>query len=86
MKNITILNFSPRNNGNCSKIMDILCEIYNRTNVSKYNVGNISPCGNCDYECLKQGMLCPNRTADYLELMDAVCDSDLIYYIVPNFC
>ena len=66
--------------------MDIICDIYNRTNVSKYNVGHIRPCGNCDYECLKPRMLCPNRTSDYLELMDTVCKSDLIYFVVPKFC
>lgn len=47
---------------------------------------NLSPCHSCEYECLKPGVCCPNVANRQKNLMDAICNADLVYYIVPNFC
>lgn len=84
-KNVTILNFSPRNGGNCGRVCDFIAEFHNRTFVCSYNI-DVMPCGGCDYECLKPGLKCPTITEQHRKLMDAILASDLVYFVVPNFC
>lgn len=87
-KSVTILNFSPRTGGNCGKISNYISKQYKRTDVRSYHITaeNISGCHDCNYECLKPGALCPSITEYQKEIMDRICISDLVYYIVPNFC
>ena len=47
---------------------------------------NFASCGECNYECLKQGAVCQNLTHTQLEIMDAVTQADLVYFIVANYC
>ena len=84
-KKVTILNFSHRNRGNCGRTADLIADFYNRTNVFTYSVA-MEPCGGCDYECLTPGAACPNVNDHLKEVMDAVIDSDLVYFILPNYC
>ena len=84
-KKVVILNFSPRSEGNCAKIADFVADFHNRTNVSVHHV-HMEPCSNCNYECLTPGVVCPNVSDHQKEVMDTVCDSDVAYIIVPNFC
>ena len=87
MNNITVLNFSPRQNGNCAEICRLIQEYYDNTNIRLYNVSKcISPCSNCNYECLKPDQICPSLTKGQSEMMDSICSSDLVYFVVPNFC
>ena len=46
----------------------------------------MTPCGGCNYECLTPGVVCPAVNDHQKEVMDAVCDSDMVYTIVPNYC
>lgn len=87
-KMIVILSFSTRSNGNCSKITDYLVDHYKRTNVCSYVIDqkDFAPCGGCGYECLKPGLVCPRVTMRQKIIMDAVCESDITYFIVPNYC
>lgn len=87
-KCITILSFSSRQNGNCAKISHFISNYYRNANVQSFTVDtqNFSACGKCDCECLKPGMRCPQLTEKQLEIMDAVCLSELVYFIVPNYC
>lgn len=87
-KKVIILSFSTRKKGNCAEISAFLEHFYIRTNVSSYKVDsiNFAPCGGCDYECLKQELVCPKLTDEQKEVMDAICDSDLAYFIIPNYC
>lgn len=87
-KTIVIIDFSPRNAGNCGKIADYIQCFYKRTNVRRYSIAteNFLPCNGCDYECLKPEKTCPNITDYQMEIMDAICTSDMVYMIVPNFC
>ena len=85
--NITLLNFSPRSNGNCVEICWHIRLYYENANIRSYNVCEcVSPCANCNYECLKPEERCPNVTDLQIELMDAIRGSDLVYYVIPNFC
>lgn len=87
MKNkITILSFSGRTEGNCSKISNYIISHYSRTNVQHYVIHDLLPCGNCNYECLTPNMKCTELSDAYIEAMDAACGSDLIYYVLPNYC
>ena len=87
-KKVTIIDFSPRNNGNCGSIAEIITDTYKRTNVRLFKITseNCSPCHDCDYECLQPGKACPFKPQILLDIIDSVCDSDIVYYIVPNFC
>ena len=86
--NVVILNFSPRKDGNCKQISDFIAEKHNRTNVLQFDISgeDFAPCGNCNYECLTPGVSCPAVTEHQREVMDAVCESQITYYIIPNFC
>ena len=74
--------------GNCAQIADYIEQFYMRTNVRSVIIDckNFAPCGGCDYECLKTGMICPILTQQQKQIMDAICDSDLVYFLVPNYC
>lgn len=87
MKNVVILNFSTRINGNCANIAKKIAVHGMRTNVSSYIIdGRIGPCGNCDYECLRPQVRCPNVSDYQSEVMDAVINADITYMILPNYC
>ena len=87
-KNIALIRFSSREDGNCASIEAQITEHYTTQSVHSYTVdsNNVHPCNNCDYECLQPNKLCPNLSAAYKELMNAVCNAGLIYFIVPNYC
>lgn len=87
-KYVTILSFSSRPNGNCAKISQYLSNYHKQTNVRSYIIDaeTVHPCGKCDCECLKSGMHCPQLNAEYRALMETVCVSDLVYFVVPNYC
>ena len=87
-KLITILSFSSRNSGNCFAIGRYVSKYYKNHAVHSVVIdrNTVPACGKCDYECLKPGSLCPQRSTEYDQIMDAICRSDLVYFIVPNFC
>ena len=87
VNNIVILNFSGRNGGNCGEIGRFIEQYHENTNIYSHNVGECwSPCGGCDYECLKQGVHCPVLTEEQRKVMDAIINADIVYYVVPNYC
>lgn len=47
---------------------------------------NISPCGNCTYNCFDKNIKCPYIDDDIYHLYDSICASDMVYYIIPNYC
>ena len=87
MKNIIILNFSGRKSGNCASVADVLKELHNGTNVRDVRVSDkFHPCTDCDYECLRIGGKCPALDPEVEAIMQSVCDSDIVYYVIPNYC
>ena len=86
-KNVVILNFSGRKNGNCSAIAQHITNYYEYANIRSYHIDHkFSACGGCNYECLTPGATCPNVSDFQKEVMEAICESDITYYIVPNYC
>ena len=48
--------------------------------------GNYPACSSCDYACLKPGLRCPMQSKYRDEVMKAVMNSDLTYFVIPDFC
>lgn len=87
MERITILSFSNRDNGNCSAISDYIADFLGDSEAAvKQMSGRFSPCSDCNYECLRLGVSCPSISAEQRAMMDSVLESDVVYYIIPNFC
>lgn len=86
MNRITILTFSGRPDGNCANISNVILNYYKQAHVCSFVVNNIPLCGTCHYECLKPGELCPELSAAYKEMMDTICRSSIVYFVVPNYC
>ena len=87
MKNVTILNFSSRENGNCAKIADFIKNHHSEDAVEILQIdAHFAACGGCDYECLQPGVMCPNVDDRQKQIMDRLLQSDLTYQIIPNYC
>lgn len=86
--NITLIRFSSRDLGNCAGIAQYLTDYHSTDFVQSFKIDNniVVPCGNCNYECLKPGVQCPSITDAHRQIMDAICQSDLVYFIIPNYC
>jgi multimeric flavodoxin WrbA len=82
--NIVIVNFSNRNDGNCSFIAHYLNDILNDSSVYEFGKMNVSNCGNCNYECLN-GKSCIIND-DLSELIKMLLESKEIIFVVPNYC
>ena len=86
-KKVVTLNFSGRKDGNCAEIGRFIAQYHANSNILAYNVGeNWTPCGSCNYECLKPGEACPALNDRQRQIMDKVLNADMVYYIVPNYC
>jgi len=87
-KNIVLIRFSSREKGNCAGISQFLTDYHTQDTVKSYRIDNsvVVPCGGCDYECLKPGMACPSGTLAQTQVMDAICQADLVYFMIPNYC
>ena len=86
-KSVTILLFSPRNHGNCANIGKFISKYHDhQATIIHITCELISTCGNCNYECLTPGMKCPAVTEEYETMMETITASDLVYFVVPNYC
>ena len=87
-KSIVLIRFSSRNFGNCKAIADKIRDYYQTKKVLDFTVdaNTVEPCSNCDYECLTPGKTCPNLDDVQKTIMEAICNADLTYFIVPNYC
>ena len=56
----TVINFSASKDANCIKIAEQIAKFYESEGVNVFNFYDfsLSPCGRCDYECIKQNMKC----------------------------
>lgn len=82
----TIINFSASKDANCVKIAEQISRFYKDEGVKIYNFYDISlsPCGNCDYECIKPNISC--KIKDKLnEMYESVSNSTEAIYIMPNY-
>jgi len=86
-KQIVILSFSGRKGGNCEQIADFIAQ--NSTipvKIYRMREQTIHMCGNCAYECFAPGKECPHMADDERALLEQICNSDEVYFLVPNYC
>lgn len=84
-----VISFGGRKNGNCTGIMNLLCRLSEQDNEVKtfdFSSFSITPCGSCDYECFKNAESCPYISDPVHRIYDGVTNSDIAYFIVPNYC
>ncbi len=81
-----ILSFSSRNNGNCQKIGEMIHAVVPNSSMFSFSDFSITPCGACGYECLQGGAACPHTEDMECRILDAIIRSDLVYFILPNYC
>ena len=87
-KKIAIVQFSSRKNGNCSHISEHISEYYSAESVTQFVVDDnvVHACNDCDYECLRPEKRCPQSNDAHDQIMETICNADLVYFIVPNYC
>ena len=87
-KSIVLIRFSSRDFGNCAGIARYLEDYHSTDTVQNLKIDNsvVAPCGSCDYECLKPDAACAGITETHKRIMEAICQADLAYFIIPNYC
>lgn len=83
---VTIVSFSGRKNGNCSRIAEIIQLTVPNANILSFSDIHIQPCGGCEYECFRVRESCPYFSDPECDLLDTICKSEMVYFIVPNYC
>lgn len=85
--NICVISFSGRSGGNCWKIAELVGEQFNvRVKLFDFSALNITPCGKCGYDCFISAESCPYLNDSVYGIYEAVSESDLTFFIVPNYC
>ena len=86
-KNQILISFSSRENGNCAQVSQYILSVCDRIDRAYYfSDFSIKPCGTCQYECFKQSNSCPHIEDQEYALLDAISQSELVYFVVPNYC
>ncbi|MEN6470602.1 MAG: hypothetical protein ABFC62_03955 [Clostridiaceae bacterium] len=81
-----IMSFSLRDGGNCEGILSCVHEVLKgMADVVSFERPRITPCGGCGYRCFGEPG-CPYDADDAQRMYEAVCQSELAVYIVPNYC
>lgn len=83
---VTILSFSSRKDGNSAKIAKFLGENIQNATVYSFADFYIEPCGKCDYQCFVNRLDCPFIGDMEYPLLEAICSSEMVYFVVPNYC
>ncbi|MCH5151853.1 MAG: hypothetical protein J1F65_04255 [Clostridiales bacterium] len=83
---VCIVSFSSRKNGNCDRISEFVSSLY--PNAKRYNFSKVkvNACGDCKYQCFERGDKCPHARDKEREILDAITNSELSIFIVPNYC
>ena len=85
---VCIVSFSSRKNGNCSQIGEFISSHLTDTELKLYSFADftLKACGNCEYQCFSGGVNCPYSQDNEREILDTITNSDLTYFVVPNYC
>ena len=51
-----------------------------------FSTFRLQGCGACGYECFSSADSCPYRSDEEAVLLEAVTQSDLTYFVLPNYC
>ena len=81
-----IISFSSRGNGNCAQIGKLIRSLSEEAVLFQFSYFEIHACGKCGYECFADRSKCPYYSDMEYRLLDAVTNSDLTYFILPNYC
>ena len=81
-----IISFSSRGNGNCAQIGKLIRSLSEEAVLFQFSNFEIHACGKCGYECFADRSKCPYYSDMEYRLLDAVTNSDLTYFILPNYC
>ena len=82
-----IISFSSRAGGNCGRIASELeRHMEGEAKVHDFSAFTLTPCGRCGYECFQKRENCPYFDEPEFDLCQAVVNSDLACFIVPNYC
>ena len=83
---VCIISFSSRKNGNCDKISEFVSTMYPNAKRYSFSKVKISACGDCKYQCFERADKCPHARDKEREILDAITNSELAIFIVPNYC
>lgn len=83
---VTIVSFSSRKDGNCNKIACFIRKNIQNTVVYSFADFSVEPCGKCDYQCFANRQDCPFIDDMEYKLLEAICNSEMAYFILPNYC
>ena len=83
---VCVVSFSSRKNGNCARINELISSMYPSAKHYSFSQFKITGCGDCSYQCFERGDRCPYARDKERELLDAMTNSDLVIFIVPNYC
>lgn len=83
---VTIVSFSSRKDGNCQKISLYIKNYVQNANIFSFSNFDISPCGKCSYECFQNRLDCPYIGDMEYSILEAICKSEMAYFILPNYC
>ena len=82
---VTIISFSSRERGNCEQIADFLSSLFISVELYQFSKFQLKPCGSCAYECFQKSKSCPHLGDRERALMDAICKSRTVYFVMPNY-
>lgn len=86
-KRVLIVSFSGRKGGNCEQISEFIQESLGAdAEVFRFSENTIQPCSDCQYQCFDDNRMCPHVDDAEFGLLRSICLSDLVYFVVPNYC
>ena len=83
---VCIVSFSSRKTGNCSQIGELIRSLLPDAKFYDFSGFTINSCGDCGYQCFNGGSNCPYFADKEFEILDAITNSTVTYFIVPNYC
>lgn len=81
-----IISFSSKENGNCAQIGKLIRSVSEEAVLFQFSNFVIHACGKCGYDCFADRSKCPYYSDMEYRLLDAVTNSDLTCFILPNYC
>lgn len=83
---VCIVSFSSHKDGNCAHIGDFVNSMYPNAKRFYFSEIKLNACGDCSYQCFVNGNKCPFANDKEMEILDAITNSQLTFFIVPNYC
>ena len=81
-----IISFSSRAGGNCSQIGKLIASLTQDPVLFDFSGFDLHPCGRCAAECFTTRENCPYFEDKEYEMLNAIIHSDLVYFVLPNYC